>query len=505
MHHCRFTFAYSSSGDRGAVPNTDVQGTSCTLALALALLGAAACGAGPDDPSPAPDPDTAAPDALTPELRLAVEASLDHLAAHAGGPRARRPRRSPARPRVRRRAGPHAHAVPADRGRRPGVRRRGHRAPPAMTARSRAVTDAFVPQPDREHHAGAVRRSGDRPRAPGSAPARPASRRRPPATSGRCATRAQITSRGASSSGLGRAHEPHLAAGGVRRRPRPASSSGSTTTSRPAAGRRSTAAPLAFDTAQRARASTTWRISRGELGTFDLRQRLGPSTTFDDADDLWDAAVAARRDRRAPRRADDLGVLPERPRPRTASTASAARGRPCSRSTARRRSSPRSVHYGTGYNNAFWDGARMAYGDGDGVQFSPLVSLDVVGHEMTHGVTQYTAGLVYSGESGALNESFSDILGAHGRAPRARRLGGDLEARRRDATRRRPPATRSATWSRRTGRATRATPADDDPDHYSERYTRQRATTAASTSTRVSPTRRSTCSRWAARTTSAAR
>src|SRR5215211_5995972 len=58
--------------------------TSCMLALALALLGAAACGAGPGDPAPAPDPDTGAPDALTPELRMAVEASLDHLGAHAG-------------------------------------------------------------------------------------------------------------------------------------------------------------------------------------------------------------------------------------------------------------------------------------------------------------------------------------------------------------------------------------------------------------------------------------
>lgn len=69
------------------------------------------------------------------------------------------------------------------------------------------------------------------------------------------------------------------------------------------------------------------------------------------------------------------------------------------------------VHYGNNYNNAFWDGTRMTYGDGNGVTFSPLVSLDVTGHEITHGVTEYSADLVYANESGALNESFSDIFG----------------------------------------------------------------------------------------------
>ncbi len=69
------------------------------------------------------------------------------------------------------------------------------------------------------------------------------------------------------------------------------------------------------------------------------------------------------------------------------------------------------VHYGTNYNNAFWNGSLITFGDGNGVQFSPLVSLDVVAHEITHGLTQKTAGLIYSKESGALNESFSDIFG----------------------------------------------------------------------------------------------
>lgn len=70
------------------------------------------------------------------------------------------------------------------------------------------------------------------------------------------------------------------------------------------------------------------------------------------------------------------------------------------------------VHYATGYNNAFWNGSYMTYGDGDGSVFSPLTTLDICGHEMTHGITERTAGLVYSGESGALNEAMSDIFGA---------------------------------------------------------------------------------------------
>src|SRR3954452_23757172 len=53
----------------------------------------------------------------------------------------------------------------------------------------------------------------------------------------------------------------------------------------------------------------------------------------------------------------------------------------------------------------------MTYGDGDGTQLGPLVSLDVAGHEMSHGVTSRTAALTYSGESGGLNESTSDIFG----------------------------------------------------------------------------------------------
>ncbi len=64
------------------------------------------------------------------------------------------------------------------------------------------------------------------------------------------------------------------------------------------------------------------------------------------------------------------------------------------------------------YVNAFWNGTFSAYGDGDAVDYYPLTSLEIVGHEITHGVTEFSAALVYAGESGALNESFSDVFGA---------------------------------------------------------------------------------------------
>lgn len=70
------------------------------------------------------------------------------------------------------------------------------------------------------------------------------------------------------------------------------------------------------------------------------------------------------------------------------------------------------AHYGNKYDNAFWDGTQMVYGDGDGTDFTYFSGdLDVVGHEMTHGVTSSTADLTYSYQSGALNESVSDVFG----------------------------------------------------------------------------------------------
>ena len=69
------------------------------------------------------------------------------------------------------------------------------------------------------------------------------------------------------------------------------------------------------------------------------------------------------------------------------------------------------VHYNSNYVNAFWDGSRMTYGDGNGTTTSPLTTMAIAGHEISHGLTSNTANLVYSYESGALNESFSDIFG----------------------------------------------------------------------------------------------
>jgi Zn-dependent metalloprotease len=71
------------------------------------------------------------------------------------------------------------------------------------------------------------------------------------------------------------------------------------------------------------------------------------------------------------------------------------------------------VHYDQKYDNAFWNGNQMIYGDGDASVFGRFTKcLDVIGHELTHGVTQYTAQLAYHNQSGALNESISDVFGS---------------------------------------------------------------------------------------------
>jgi Zn-dependent metalloprotease len=71
------------------------------------------------------------------------------------------------------------------------------------------------------------------------------------------------------------------------------------------------------------------------------------------------------------------------------------------------------VHYGVNYDNAFWNGQQMVFGDGDGELFNRFTcSLDVIGHELTHGVTGDEANLIYLGQPGALNESISDVFGS---------------------------------------------------------------------------------------------
>lgn len=70
------------------------------------------------------------------------------------------------------------------------------------------------------------------------------------------------------------------------------------------------------------------------------------------------------------------------------------------------------VHYSVDFDNAQWNGRQMIFGDGDGLLFNRFTKfVDIIGHELTHAVTQYTASLEYSGQSGALNESFSDVFG----------------------------------------------------------------------------------------------
>ncbi|MGB1197750.1 MAG: M4 family metallopeptidase [Thalassotalea sp.] len=85
-----------------------------------------------------------------------------------------------------------------------------------------------------------------------------------------------------------------------------------------------------------------------------------------------------------------------------------------------------SVHLGNNVANAYWTGSQMMYGDGDGQTLADLtLSFDVIGHELTHGVTQYTAGLIYNNASGALNEAWSDILGVASKAYRDGTTQGD--------------------------------------------------------------------------------
>ncbi len=71
------------------------------------------------------------------------------------------------------------------------------------------------------------------------------------------------------------------------------------------------------------------------------------------------------------------------------------------------------VHYGNRYNNAFWNGTQMVFGDGDGTLFNRFtIAIDVIAHELAHGVTAHTANLKYRNQSGALNESVSDVFGS---------------------------------------------------------------------------------------------
>lgn len=129
-----------------------------------------------------------------------------------------------------------------------------------------------------------------------------------------------------------------------------------------------------------------------------------------------------------------------------------------------------SVHYQQNYNNAGWVNESYAvFGDGDGVLFSPLVTLDLVAHELSHGLTDFTADLIYSGESGALNESVSDVFAAlaeravRGESANVWLIGEQCYT---PAT----PGDAMRSMAQPHLVATSYFTGDDYPDHYSERY-----------------------------------
>ncbi len=148
---------------------------------------------------------------------------------------------------------------------------------------------------------------------------------------------------------------------------------------------------------------STWQL-RDSLGnsTTDLNGATsGTGTQFTDADNIWGNGSTTSR--------QTAGVDAQYGAEKTYAYYNGVLGRAGiwnNGTGARSR-----VHYGNAYVNAFWDGTQMTYGDGSG-NARPLTSIDVAAHEMSHGVTENTAGLVYSGESGGLNEATSDIFGA---------------------------------------------------------------------------------------------
>ena len=141
--------------------------------------------------------------------------------------------------------------------------------------------------------------------------------------------------------------------------------------------------------------------SRGNNYTTDLNGGTsGAGTTFTDADNTWGTGLASNR--------QTAGVDAHYGSQLTWDYYKNVHGRNGifnNGAGARSR-----VHYGNAYVNAFWDGTQMTYGDGSG-NTHPLTAIDVAGHEMSHGVTEATAGLNYSGDAGGLNEATSDIFG----------------------------------------------------------------------------------------------
>nr|WP_253804154.1 M4 family metallopeptidase [Kitasatospora paracochleata] len=143
--------------------------------------------------------------------------------------------------------------------------------------------------------------------------------------------------------------------------------------------------------------------NKTDLCFFGICFSRAPSTVFTDADNHWGTGAAADRPTAAVDAQYGTNTTWDYYKNVHGRTGIAGDGK----------GSYNRVHYGSAYNNAFWDDSCfcMTYGDGDGSTFGPLVALDVAGHEMSHGVTSRTAALNYSGESGGLNEATSDIMG----------------------------------------------------------------------------------------------
>ncbi len=144
--------------------------------------------------------------------------------------------------------------------------------------------------------------------------------------------------------------------------------------------------------------------NKTDLCILTLCLRRAPSTVFTDADNAWGTGATSDRASAAVDAQYGTDVTWDYFKDVHGRLGIAGDGK----------GSYNRVHYGSNYNNAFWDDSCfcMTYGDGDGTTFGPLVSLDVAGHEMSHGVTSATADLTYSGESGGLNEATSDIFGS---------------------------------------------------------------------------------------------
>jgi Zn-dependent metalloprotease len=142
--------------------------------------------------------------------------------------------------------------------------------------------------------------------------------------------------------------------------------------------------------------------SHGNGRTCDMNNGTSTCTTFTDADNAWGTGATSNR--------QSAAVDAHFGAAKTFDYFKNVHGR--NGIFGNGNGVPSRVHYGNAYVNAFWDGSQMTYGDGSG-NSRPLVSLDVAGHEMAHGVTEsvVSGGLTYSGESGGLNEATSDIFG----------------------------------------------------------------------------------------------